>query len=418
LKDKKISPLFVNIYNPSLTISIAQRRYNRKDIILYYENNNVDYVYSCSKPLRYYGIKPGLSINFVRKIVDKFFPLEAKQFTKEKDEIKKIINDKMQEFSFSINELPYFTVNPGNFDSYSLLADFTGCQLLYKPIYNSLDLIFKSIAKEIGTLNFSFFISDSFSFSTFYPSGFIFELDKNLSAYFFNSKQFTDFVKLSTILSPLTFFEESGFFYFSDLEKLPSNFQDKLLDLSIYSSPLSSRIKLSNRLKPLLAYYKSSKSLKALDLFVFKITQRLLNRNQKNKYEIQIIFTLPTNDKNKIFSEIRRKLFLESYFLKNYWLNSRSQTIFTVIEYSNQSIDRFGLHFSEKELLEFFTSIATQITSKLKGKSSVCQITIELDKSTCEELFESNIFIENKKLLSLFDELTRKFGESKIHLAG
>ncbi len=417
MKDKYVSPLFTNIYIPSIALCIAEKKYRRTDIVLYYETNSNKLVYCCSKSISYYGIKHSLSLNFVKNLVDNFLPLDINHFLIEVNDVKQKILEKIKQYSFSFFEIPALTIEPENIDSYSLIADFTGCQLLYKPIYVSLDLIFKSIAKTLKPLPISFIISDSFSFSLFSPIGLNIRLDKNLIVNFLKSEQFLRFIRIAKIIYPIKFFEEVGLNYFYDFAKLPLKFQDKILSLAINSSHLSDQIKLANRFRPLLLPFSSIQNLGKLDFFIFKILKIIFDKDQNKKYEISIYFSPPTNDKKKILTEIRKKLYIEAVFLKDYWLYSKSKSITSVIEYSNNSLDRFSILFEEKDIFSFFKTISQQIISNIKTKCSICNLKIEFDKKSCEELFENNQNDQTEKLLLLFDHLTKKFGEDKIHLA-
>lgn len=415
---ENIFPLFTHIYNPSFTLAIAEKKYNRKDILLYYENSENRFVFSCSKSVSYYGIKPGLSVDFAKKLTDNFFLLPCYEFTKQSQILKESLLNELKKYAFAVYELPSSAVNFDLFDSISLIADFSGCQLIYKPIFFSLDSIFKNCLKIAKNIPFSFLTSNSFTFSLFCVNNFNFNFEKSFFFNFINSKQFLNFIKLKQILSPLSFFEEIGIFFFTDFAVLPFKFQEKLLDLAIISSPLSKRIKLSSKLKALIQPLCSTKKFEPLDLFLFKVIQRLFTFAEKNRFEIPINFSPPTNDKSNIGSHIRKQLYQESYFLKNYWLHSDSEQIFATIEYTNSSIDRFGLFFPRKDVLSFFKSISEEIILRLKGKSSVSRIILEFDQKKCEDLFNFDNNAEDNKLLSLFDLLIQKFGSKKIHLAG
>ena len=417
MKDK-IYPLFTNFYLPYFTLSLAEKKHKRKDIILFYENAGNNYIYTCSKSISYFGIKPGMPLNFVKKITNDFFLLPCYEFIEEKNYFKKLLEDKLKSYAFAVYDIPYYTVNPFSYDSFSLVADFSGCQILYKPIFVFLESLFNSCIKIDKRLNLSFFTSNSFSFSLFVPSDIALNSEKNLSLIFYNSNQLPNLIKLSNILSPLTFFEESGIFYFSDFIRLPSSFQEKLLSLLLLSSPLSSRIKLANRLKPLLLTFQSVKKNDLLDLFIANIMQKIFDKDKDCRYEITINFTLPTNNKNAIQSEIRKRLFIESYFLKTFWLKSKSKQISVTIEFANLSIEHFELFFENLDILSFFNSISEMIVSRLKNKTAVTLISLEFDKRSCQQLFEDDLKADDEKLLTLFENLIQKFGEEKVHLAG
>lgn len=414
----KSFPIFTNIYNPSFSLSLAEKKHKRNDILLFYENQDNKFVYSCSKSLSYYGIKPGLSINFVKKITDNFFLLPCNDFIKEKDNFKKILINELKNYAFEVYDIPFFTTNSLSFDSFSLIADFSGCQLVYKPIFVFLDSIFKSLLKIDRKLYLSFFTSNSFSFSLFVPTGLNINPNKNTYFTFFNSNQFFNFINLSNILSPLKFCEESGIFWFSDFAKIPLDFQDKLLNLAILSSPLSLRIKLANRLKPLTAIFQSSIKKEALDIFIFSLIKKLFGKNHNSTYEIVLTFSPPTNNKDLIYTKIREKLYLESFFFKNYWIKSKSPQISVIVEYTNQFLDKFNLFYDNHNILSFLYSIAQDIVIKLKGKSAISSIILEFDKTSCEALFNDYDKDFDEKLLNLFYNLIQKFGDEKIHLAG
>lgn len=417
MKDQ-IYPLFTNFYLPYFTLSLAEKKHKRKDIVLFYENVGSSYIYTCSKSISYFGIKPGMPVNFVKKITNNFFLLPCYEFIEEKNYFKELLKEKLKSYAFAVYDIPYYTANPLSYDSFSLVADFSGCQLLYKPIFAFLESFFKSCTKIDKRLVLSFFTSNSFSFSLFVASDIILNLEKNFSFIFYNSNQLSNLIKLSNILSPLTFFEESGILYFSDFIKFPSSFQEKLLSLLLLSSPLSSRIKLANRLKPLWLAYQSIQKNDLLDLFIFNLMHKIFDKNKNSKYEITIDFPLPTNNKNAIQSAIRKRLFAESYFLKSFWLKSKSKQISVILEFSNLNIDHFELFFENLDVLSFFNSISEMIVSRLKSKVAVSSVRLEFDKRSCQQLFEDDLKTDDEKLLTLFDNLIQKFGEEKIHLAG
>lgn len=409
--------LFTNFYNPSFTISIAEKKYKRNDIILFYEISGIKYVYSCSKPICYYGIKPGFTVNLVKKVVDNFYLLPYEEFVNEKNYLKNLLVDKLKAYAFSVYDIPSDSINPLSFDCLSIIADFSGCHLLYKPIFVFLDSIFKSFLNLEPKLSLYFITSNSFSFSLYSASSLYLDNLKNISLTFYKSNQFLYLIKLSDIFYPIKFFEEGQIIFFSDLLKIPISFHEKLLDLAISSSSLSSRLKLANRLKPFLLPFESIKKTEYIDLFIFKFIQRIFSKNQKDLYAIPIIFSPPTNNKEAIQNQVRKKLFCESYFLKDFWFKSNSRQIAVTVEYTNQSIDHFTLSFEDEDIFTFFKSICQNITLRLKSKSSVHLIQLEFDKNSTIRLFEKTID-NDVKLLSLFESLTQKFGDSKVHLAG
>ncbi|HPC37974.1 MAG TPA: hypothetical protein PLF21_01550 [Exilispira sp.] len=419
----KIFPLFTNIYIPYFTLSLAEKKHNRKDIILFYESSNNNdtnnlYVYSCSKSISFFGIKPGMPINFVKKLTNNFFLLPCSEFIEEKDFLKNLLLDKLKSYAFALYDIPSYTINQYLYDSLCLIADFSGCQLLYKPIFIFLESLFRSLTKIDKRILFSFFTSDSFSFSLYIPPAIELNFSKNLSFIFYNSRQFLDLIKFSNILSPLNFFEESGILYFSDLIRFPPTFQEKLLNLLIASAPLSSQIKLANRLKPLLLPFQSIKKHEPLDIFLSHLFKKLFSKDSNSLHEIVISFSLPTNNKIEIQSQIKKRLYLESYFLKTFWLKSKVKQISVAIEYTNQSIEHFELFFENIDILSFFNSISEDIVFKLKQKSAINSIVLKFDQTSYQQLFDDNFDSEDKRLLELFNNLIHKFGDEKIHLAG
>lgn len=416
MKIKNFS-LFTNFYNPSFTISLAEKKYKRNDIILFYEIKGTKYVYSCSKSIMYYGIKPGFAINLVKKLVDNFYLLPYDEFIEEKDYLKNLLIEKLKAYAFSVYDIPSTSISPNSFDCLSIIADFSGCHLLYKPIFAFLDSIFKSCLKLDPKLSLYFITSDSFSFSLYSASNLYFYGGKKICLTFYKSNQFLYLIKLSDIFYPVNFFEESQITWFSDLLKIPTTFHDKLLNLAISSSSLSSRLKLVNRLKPLALAYESIKKTEYIDIFIYKIIQLLLGKEKRYLYTIPIIFSPPTNNKDAIQNQIRKRLFCESYFLKDFWSKSNIHQITVTIEYTNQSLDHYTLSFEGKDIFTFLKSIAQDITLRLKGKSSVYSIQLEFDKKFTDLLFEQTID-NDLKLLSLFENLTQKFGDDKVHLAG
>lgn len=416
MKDKNFQ-LFAHLYNPSFTLSLAEKKHNRKDILLFYENRENQFVYCCSDSIARYGIKPGLSVSFAKKLTDNFFLLPSHQFIEEKNYLKNLIIETLKEYAFAIYDIPSTTVNPFSYDCISLVVDFSGCQLLYKPIFIFLNSIFKSILKLDKRLSLSFLISSSFSFSLYSLTGILHDFSKNILLTFYDSNQFSNLVKLSSILSPITFFEESGILSFSDFIKFPLFFQDKLLELSLLSSPLSSKIKLASRLKPLVQPFKSIKKTELLDIFIFNFIQKIYGKNINNKYEILLNFSPATNNKELIYSQIRKKLFLESYFLKNYWLKNKNSQIFVTFEYINQYIDHFSIIDESNSILCFFNFTVEAIIDKIKSKTALSSIRIEFDKTSCQQLFEDNSIEDDEKLLELFENLIHRFGEEKVYFA-
>ncbi|HQQ19996.1 MAG TPA: hypothetical protein PK520_07895, partial [Exilispira sp.] len=195
--------------------------------------------------------------------------------------------------------------------------------------------------------------------------------------------------------------------------------------------------RLKNRLKPVTPILSNSSLECFADLFLANVIQKVFTGNFKKNDEIAILFYPSTNDRNKIYLELKKQLLIHIKDLRCFFSNDDNNlhtSLFITVFYSNGMADSFNLKSSNESLLAEITGISKNISSKIKGKSSVNAINIMFSTSDTSNLLsfdtpdtalflpedakKSNDTKLNEKLLILFQRLNEKFGDTKIHLAG
>ncbi|HQJ41582.1 MAG TPA: hypothetical protein PK449_08480, partial [Exilispira sp.] len=72
--------LFANVFIPSIPLLLAERKYNRNDILIYKKFHGADIISSCSQSLYHSCIRPGLSLSNARKFAPFAFSRSYEEF--------------------------------------------------------------------------------------------------------------------------------------------------------------------------------------------------------------------------------------------------------------------------------------------------------------------------------------------------
>lgn len=433
--------LFANVFIPSIPLLLAERKYNRNDILIYKKFHGADIISSCSQSLYHSCIRPGLSLSNARKFAPFAFSRSYEEFALPHEQIIHNVLKLMQNYAPATFLLPEISFHEEVEDSFSIIADFSGCQYTYKPIYLFLNKLFTdvstSISSSVARIPITYYLSPSVSLAIFAPNFVKPSFKKSKIFSFLTPKNFYQYLKLSSIIFPISFFEESGFFDISMLSGFPLTFVEELTLLAVQSSTRAQLTRLKNRLKPVTPILSNSSLECFADLFLANVIQKVFTGNFKKNDEIAILFYPSTNDRNKIYLELKKQLLIHIKDLRCFFSNDDNNlhtSLFITVFYSNGMADSFNLKSSNESLLAEITGISKNISSKIKGKSSVNAVNIMFSTSDTSNLLsfdtpDTALFLSedakksndtklNEKLLILFQRLNEKFGDTKIHLAG
>ncbi|HPB48370.1 MAG TPA: hypothetical protein PLX16_07135, partial [Exilispira sp.] len=411
------------------------------DILIYKKFHGADIISSCSQSLYHSCIRPGLSLSNARKFAPFAFSRSYEEFALPHEQIIHNVLKLMQNYAPATFLLPEISFHEEVEDSFSIIADFSGCQYTYKPIYLFLNKLFTdvstSISSSVARIPITYYLSPSVSLAIFAPNFVKPSFKKNKIFSFLTPKNFYQYLKLSSIIFPISFFEESGFYDISMLSGFPLTFIEELTLLAVQSSTRAQLTRLKNRLKPVTPILSNSSLECFADLFLANVIQKVFTGNFKKNDEIAILFYPSTNDRNKIYLELKKQLLIHIKDLRCFFSNDDNNlhtSLFITVFYSNGMADSFNLKSSNESLLAEITGISKNISSKIKGKSSVNAINIMFSTSDTSNLLsfdtpdtalflpedakKSNDTKLNEKLLILFQRLNEKFGDTKIHLAG